>query len=101
MKQRARSALAVLVLALAAQWSCAGRSPATLWGWSSWYLRSGIQGSMRSFESQRATCLSQMGVTDPESVEIRSSKEVGFVQCMNAAGWCNQVWGCRAPTVRE
>ena len=95
MKQRG-----LLALLLVAQCSCAARSPATSWGWSSWYMRSGF-GNQRSFESQRATCLSQMGVTDPEQVELRSSEDVGFVQCMNAVGWCNQVWECRAPTVRE
>ena len=58
-------------------------------------------GDQTSFKSQRATCLSQMGVADPERVELRSSDDVGFVQCMNAAGWCNQVWECRAPTVRS
>jgi hypothetical protein len=95
-----RAPLALLAFWLAAELGCASTSPATSWGWSSWYRRSGT-GSASGFRSQRATCLSQMGVTDPERVEPRSSQDVGFVQCMNAAGWCNQVWECRAPTVRS
>jgi hypothetical protein len=87
-----------LFLALAAL-GCSHR-PATSWGWSAWYQRFGT-GNKLGFESQRATCLSQMGVEDPEQVEIRSSQDVGFVQCMNAAGWCNQVWQCHAPTVKQ
>ena len=95
-----RRSIPLLAVVLAALWSCAGHAPATSWGWSSWYMRTGM-GSERGFKSQRTTCLSQLGVTDPEAVELRSSQDVGYVQCMNAAGWCNQVWGCSAPTVRE
>jgi hypothetical protein len=90
-----RIALALLVLSFS---GCA-HTPATSWGWSSWYQRFGT-GNKPGFESQRATCLAQMGVNDPDAVELRSSQDVGFVQCMNAAGWCNQVWECRAPTVK-
>jgi hypothetical protein len=88
----------VLVLGLSAQLGCS-HEPAASWGWSAWHQRFGT-GNQLGFESQRATCLSQMGITDPEQVEIRSSQDVGYVQCMNAAGWCNQVWQCRAPTVK-
>lgn len=95
-----RRSIPLFALFLAALCGCAGHAPATSWGWSSWHLRNG-SGSERWFESQRATCLAQMGVTDPEAVELRSPQDVGYVQCMNAVGWCNQVWGCRAPTVRD
>ena len=95
-----RVPLALLALWLLAECGCAAHAPATSWGWSSWYRSFGF-GDQSSFKSQRATCLSRMGVTDPEGVELRSSEDVGFVQCMNAAGWCNQVWECRAPTVRR
>ena len=100
MKQRVHLALLGLALGLVAQWGCAVSSPATSWGWSSWYRRFGT-GGMGTFATQRNTCLHQMGITDPERVEVRSSEDVGFVHCMNAAGWCSQVWECDAPSVRE
>ena len=88
----------VIVLALAALFACVTRSPATTWGWSSWYLRGGF-GDEDMFKGQRDTCLSQMDVKDPVSITLDSPAENGFVQCMNAAGWCTQLWNCNKPNM--
>jgi hypothetical protein len=86
----------LVVLALAA---CA-RTVATTWGYSSWYLREGF-GDMGMFESQRNTCLSQLQVPDPDGLAPGSRQETQFIQCMNAAGWCSQMWDCNAPPPRD
>jgi hypothetical protein len=38
-----------------------------------------------------------MGITDPAQIAVDSSQETGFIQCMNAAGWCTQLWNCNKP----
>ena len=84
-------------LALAAVFACA-RTSATTWGWSSWYRQGGGGlGFGQAFENQRNTCLSQMDITDPAQVAVDSPQETGFIQCMNAAGWCTQLWNCNKP----
>jgi len=77
--------------------ACA-RTSATTWGFSSWYREGGGSlGFGQAFENQRNTCLSQMDITDPAQVAVDSSAERGFVQCMNASGWCTQLWDCSMP----
>jgi len=77
--------------------ACA-RTSATTWGWSSWYRQGGGGlGFGQEFENQRSTCLSQMNITDPAHVAVDSSQETGFIECMNAAGWCTQLWSCNKP----
>jgi hypothetical protein len=84
-------------LALAALCACA-RTSATTWGFSSWYRQgAGSLGFGQAFENQRNTCLSEMGITDPAQVAVDSPQETGFLQCMNAAGWCTQLWNCNKP----
>jgi len=84
-------------LALAALCACA-RTSATTWGWSSWYRQGGGGlGFGQAFENQRNTCLSQQGISDPTQVVVDSPQETGFIECMNAAGWCTQLWSCNKP----
>jgi hypothetical protein len=71
---------------------------ATTWGYSSWYRRgSPGAGDMGAFEAQRNTCLSELQVPDPAALAPRSREERQFLQCMNAAGWCTQMWDCDSP----
>ena len=97
MRRTAASCLALL--ALAAGFGCA-RTVATTWGYSSWYLRDGF-GDMGMFENQRNTCLSQLQVPDPAALAPGSTGETQFIQCMNAANWCSQMWDCNAPPPRS
>ena len=82
-------------LALVALFACA-QTVATTWGYSSWYQRAGA-GDMRMFENQRNTCLSQLQVPDPAALAPGGREELQFLQCMNAAGWCTQMWDCNRP----
>ena len=91
-------ALFLALLALAGASACA-RTVATTWGYSSWYLRNGF-GDLRMFEIQRNTCLSELQVPDPSALAPGSPSETQFIQCMNAAGWCSQMWDCNAPPPR-
>ncbi|HEX5067190.1 MAG TPA: hypothetical protein VFY49_13810 [Myxococcota bacterium] len=85
----------LVFLALAAAFACA-RTVATTWGYSSWYLREGF-GDMGMFENQRNTCLSQLQVPDTATLAVGSPQETQFIQCMNASGWCTQMWDCNKP----
>jgi len=85
------------LLAIACLCACA-RTSATTWGFSSWYRRFGGSGGWgEAFEHQRNTCLSEMDITDPAQVAVDSPQETGFIQCMNLAGWCTQLWNCNKP----
>jgi hypothetical protein len=76
--------------------ACA-RSSATTWGYSSWYRNGGADGFMGAFEMQRNTCLSELQVQDTASIQPDSPQETQFIECMNAAGWCTQMWDCNKP----
>ena len=72
------------------------RTVATTWGWSSWYRRDGA-GAQSTFQTQRSSCLSEVGVPDPAKILPDSPQETQYIQCMNAAGWCTQLWHCNKP----
>lgn len=88
--------LAALLLALQALAGASACTPtvATTWGYSSWYRRGGAVGDLRMFEIQRNTCLSELEVPDPASLTPGGREERQFLQCMNGAGWCSQMWDC-------
>ena len=89
-------ALSLALLSLGVASACA-RTSATTWGWSSWYREGGGLGDLGDFEAVRSTCLSQLSSTDPAAVAPDSSQETQFIECMNASGWCTQLWSCEKP----
>lgn len=75
---------------------CAPRQAATTWGYSHWYEQGG--GSLGEFEQQQRSCLAQIGAaTDAASITPNSPQEDSFIECMNAAGWCTNAFGCNKP----
>jgi hypothetical protein len=98
MTQRfAPGAASAALLSLLLLCGCA-RTVATTWGFSSWYRQgAGSLGFGGAFETQRDTCLSQAGISDPAGVAVDSPQETAFIECMNAAGWCTEMWDCEKP----
>ena len=87
-------AVCLALTACLAAGGCA-RTVATTWGYSSWYRQfSPGAGDMGAFEIQRNTCLSELQVPDPAALAPGGREERQFLQCMNAAGWCTQMWDC-------
>jgi hypothetical protein len=92
---KTRFALGLVLVSILLLGGCA-RTVATTWGYSSWYRRGGA-GAMSTFETQRGTCLSELGVPDPTKLQPDSPQETQFLLCMNSAGWCTQLWNCNRP----
>ena len=89
---RSRLALSAASLLLA----CASSAPITTWPYSSWVEKYGA-GSLGDFKRVREGCLAQLGIAEPASVAQDSPTEDQFLQCMNAAGWCTERYGCEKP----
>jgi hypothetical protein len=88
--------LLCLLLVLSAL-GCAPRQAATTWGYSRWSLRMGA-GTLGGFERQQRQCLAEAGVTgDVASVAPNSPEEDAYLECMNGAGWCSEVFHCEKP----
>jgi hypothetical protein len=89
-------AATLTLLGIALACACA-RTSATTWGWSSWYRAGGALGDLAAFQAQRSTCLSQLQVSDEAAIQPDSPQETQFLECMNASGWCTQLWSCEKP----
>ena len=76
-------------------WGCA-QTASTTWGYSGWYREDGA-GMESQFENQRNSCLASLGLTDPSTVQVNSSQDNAFIECMNGAGWCSDQYQCNKP----
>lgn len=76
-------------------WGCATPKPITTWWYSDWTSKVGA--GKGAFEDARNACLAKLGISDPAAVESNSPEETRFLECMNAANWCTNAYGCNKP----
>lgn len=92
---RTTPTLVAALLAVAVAVACA-RTSVVGWGYSSWFDRDGA-GDMGAFDRHRSACLEQAGIEDAATIAPNSPEETRFVECMNTAGWCTELFHCQKP----